>query len=316
MNERHQGGRSPYGSDDYSNPGQQSYPSRQRSGRVSQEWDDEDRMPRDLQQGRSGRSGSQRYSDDEMDAGGRGYGRNGGILRDYDEQAGLRQRGYRQQQEFGRQDPYGTQQDFGSLPYGQRQQPYPQQQGSMQRGYERPWRSQGSRSMGPAYGTDMHDTGRYANDSGMYRGYGQGSDGGMEYGRQDTSWRQDGRGLYGQGMGQQQDFRGRGPKNYTRSDERIREDISERLSDEAAVDASEIEVHVKDGTVRLTGTVANRWMKHRAEDIADRCGGVKDIENQLRVKKTGDGASQQDHEGAGSEQEKAGGPSRTSRSNH
>ena len=38
--------------------------------------------------------------------------------------------------------------------------------------------------------------------------------------------------------------RGRGPKGYTRSDERIREDVNDRLSDDPFVDASEIEVMV------------------------------------------------------------------------
>ena len=42
----------------------------------------------------------------------------------------------------------------------------------------------------------------------------------------------------------QQDFRGRGPKGYRRSDERIKEDISDRLADDWQVDASEIDVGV------------------------------------------------------------------------
>jgi hypothetical protein len=78
--------------------------------------------------------------------------------------------------------------------------------------------------------------------------------------------------------------RGRGPKGYTRSDERIREDLCERLSDDAHIDASEISVDVKDGTVTLSGQVDERWIKHRAEDIADACGGVKDVQNRLAVK--------------------------------
>jgi len=68
---------------------------------------------------------------------------------------------------------------------------------------------------------------------------------------------------------------GRGPKGYTRSDERIREDLSERLHDDHDVDASEVSIVVKDGEVTLTGTVENRRQKHRVEDIADAVSGVK-----------------------------------------
>ncbi|HEX2082072.1 MAG TPA: BON domain-containing protein [Xanthomonadaceae bacterium] len=77
--------------------------------------------------------------------------------------------------------------------------------------------------------------------------------------------------------------RGRGPRNYRRSDERIREDICERLMDDDYVDAGDIEVQVQDGAVTLTGTVGERWEKHRAEDIVDACGGVREIENRIRV---------------------------------
>jgi len=76
---------------------------------------------------------------------------------------------------------------------------------------------------------------------------------------------------------------GRGPRNYSRSDERITEDLNERLTDDTYLDASEIEVQVSSGVASLSGTVPDRWMKHRAEDIADACGGVKEVDNQLRV---------------------------------
>lgn len=83
-------------------------------------------------------------------------------------------------------------------------------------------------------------------------------------------------------------FRGRGPKNYTRSDQRITEDLCERLTDDDDIDAGGIDVQVSQGTVTLTGTVAERWMKHRAEDLAERCGGVRDVENRIRVSREGD----------------------------
>ena len=78
-------------------------------------------------------------------------------------------------------------------------------------------------------------------------------------------------------------YRGRGPKNYARSDERIQEDISERLWDADDVDASDVVVEVKNGEVTLRGNVERRSIKHRIEDIADGCGGVKDIHNEIRV---------------------------------
>ena len=76
---------------------------------------------------------------------------------------------------------------------------------------------------------------------------------------------------------------GRGPKNYRRSDERIREDVSEELTYHGGVDASDVEVRVENGEVYLTGTVSSRAEKRQAEDIAERVRGVRDVHNQLRV---------------------------------
>ena len=84
------------------------------------------------------------------------------------------------------------------------------------------------------------------------------------------------------GMGGQS-YRGRGPKNYTRSDDRIREDLNEQLMDADDVDASDVSIEVKDGVVTLSGSVEQRWIKHRIEDMADDCNGVKDVRNEIRV---------------------------------
>jgi osmotically-inducible protein OsmY len=78
-------------------------------------------------------------------------------------------------------------------------------------------------------------------------------------------------------------YRGRGPKGYQRPDERIREDVCERLSYDDYVDASEIEVVVSAGLVTLTGSVDERSAKRRAEDIAESVTGVREVENQIRV---------------------------------
>ncbi|WP_244470291.1 CBS domain-containing protein [Microvirga vignae] len=80
-----------------------------------------------------------------------------------------------------------------------------------------------------------------------------------------------------------EDHRGRGPRNYQRSDDRIREDVSERLSDDVRVDASEIEVAVQNREVTLTGTVRDRNEKRWAEDIAESVSGVTHVQNNLRV---------------------------------
>lgn len=56
--------------------------------------------------------------------------------------------------------------------------------------------------------------------------------------------------------GQSGTFAGRGPKGYQRSDERIREDISDRLTEAPDVDASDITVAVSSREVILTGTVS------------------------------------------------------------
>jgi hypothetical protein len=75
----------------------------------------------------------------------------------------------------------------------------------------------------------------------------------------------------------------RNPKNYRRSDERIREDICDRLAVSDEVDPSDIEVTVSNGEVTLTGTVQTRQMKFIAEETADEVAGVHDVHNQLRV---------------------------------
>jgi osmotically-inducible protein OsmY len=81
---------------------------------------------------------------------------------------------------------------------------------------------------------------------------------------------------------QRQQLRGRGPKGYRRSDERIKEDVNDRLS-EGYLDASEIEVIVMNAEVTLTGSVDSRENKRLAEDIAESVSGVSNVENRLRV---------------------------------
>lgn len=82
------------------------------------------------------------------------------------------------------------------------------------------------------------------------------------------------------------DHRGRGPKDYVRSDERIRDDVNDRLTEDWQIDASDITVMVESGEVTLNGTVAVRSAKRRAEDIVEDISGVKHVQNNLRVANT------------------------------
>ena len=77
--------------------------------------------------------------------------------------------------------------------------------------------------------------------------------------------------------------RGRGPRGYQRADERIREDVCERLTDDEHIDASDIEVTVANCEVTLSGTLRSRNAKRRSEHIAELVRGVKDVHNLIRV---------------------------------
>ncbi len=78
-------------------------------------------------------------------------------------------------------------------------------------------------------------------------------------------------------------YRGRGPKNWRPSDERIREAVNEALTDAHEVDATDIEVSVSEGDVTLSGTVNSRREKRMAEDVAWACAGVHDVHSRLVV---------------------------------
>ena len=158
-----------------------------------------------------------------------------------------------------------------------------------------------SREFGSSYGRASgyadesrfgHEPGRESGYRGSMHGAGQGT-GSSDYSR--SYARGAGGGAYGSGMageyggpsGQRGEsaFRGRGPKGYARSDDRLHEDICERMTDDPHIDAGDISVETRDGIVTLSGTVSARWMKYHAEDLVDRCPGVKDIKNQLSVQR-------------------------------
>jgi osmotically-inducible protein OsmY len=77
------------------------------------------------------------------------------------------------------------------------------------------------------------------------------------------------------------------PKGYTRSDERIKDDVCEHLYHANDIDLSDVSIESKNGTLILEGTVPERRMKHRIEDIAEQCIGVSDVENRIRVSRDG-----------------------------
>ncbi|MGE0171922.1 MAG: BON domain-containing protein [Oligoflexales bacterium] len=88
---------------------------------------------------------------------------------------------------------------------------------------------------------------------------------------------------WGKGLAEAGRHGGKGPKGYQRSDERIREDVCETLSENSDVDASEIDVSVNNGEVTLSGNVEDRNVKRTAVDIIENLRGVKDVHNELRV---------------------------------
>lgn len=89
--------------------------------------------------------------------------------------------------------------------------------------------------------------------------------------------------------------RGHGAGADQRSDERIHQDICERLAQpferfdasdlvSEHLDASDVTVRVEGGRVILDGTVPERRMKQHIEDLVDACPGVQDIDNRIRVR--------------------------------
>jgi osmotically-inducible protein OsmY len=79
-------------------------------------------------------------------------------------------------------------------------------------------------------------------------------------------------------------YAGRGPRGYQRTDDRIREDICDWLTDDPRIDASDVEVQVAKGEVTLAGSVRSRDEKRFAEDIVERITGVREVNNSLKVR--------------------------------
>lgn len=258
------------------------------------------RSSRDDEFRRSGYSGAgSSYGSARYGTGGQGHGRfdmqDQGGWRDYDDSG----QGYIGA--YGSDLGYGTSQwretggygDNGNagqnMPRGRSQGGYGGPGHGMQSG-------RGSIQRGSGYGMQRGDGGH-----GFGGGFGSSADSGgrLAPGTSQGMGHESGYGgQYTESSGQ--NYRGRGPKNYMRSDERIKEDLSERLSDDPLIDAADINVEVKNGVVTLTGSVDARHLKHRAEDMADQCSGVKDVENRLTIRKSGTGQNLAGSPGGGS----------------
>jgi osmotically-inducible protein OsmY len=233
------------------------------------------------------------YPDNEGRGRDEEYGRQSGQD-DYRRRLGSRYRGgydYERDRSGFDYGPSGQSASFGYGydPYGSGEHGRGSQWRSGQHGQD--WRSR--QGMGGNIGRDWR-----SQDLG-YRGY-EGSYGGdwnQERGWWDRtrdevrSWMGDDEAERRRNMDQmrQRSHYGRGPRGFTRSDERIREDACERLTYDWSVDASDVEVKVSNGEVTLTGSVESRYSKRRAEDIVDDVAGVRHVQNNLRVKEATEG---------------------------
>ncbi len=194
--------------------------------------------------------------DRDDDRGRSGYGQGYGEDRSY---------GYERDRSMGERDyggygrdyerDYGTRDDYGSRGYGARD-----------------------------YGRDRGDWGLsdYSRSGRSERGWLE------RAGDEVASWFGDEDAERRRRMDEMRGHRGRGPRGYTRSDDRIREDVSDRLTDDPYVDASDIDITVSAGEVTLSGHVGHRSAKRRAEDVAESVSGVTHVQNNLRVRQSGD----------------------------
>lgn len=262
------------------------------------------------------RRDANRSRDEEWDY--RGYP-SGGRMRDYDrDYEASSGRGF----DYGRfynsgygRGYYDYDRDYGSAGRGRWEQDYdPDYEMNYRRGQynydnERDYGYNRGRSSPGRYGQGNYGRGM-SDRSGRQTGYGGGQYGYGSYGRSQY-------GGYGSGFGVEdyesfsdydEDFdrdyeeepayftyteywvipgpySGMGPQGYQRSDERIFEEVCERLTRHGRLDASDVEVEVRGGEVFLRGQVDTRQAKRMAEDTVESIGGVKEVHNDLRVRK-------------------------------
>jgi BON domain len=72
------------------------------------------------------------------------------------------------------------------------------------------------------------------------------------------------------------------PPARTRADERLRELIRQRLTEDPSIDASDVSMEVKEGEVTLFGTVESARTRADIEQCVENCGAMR-IHNHLRT---------------------------------
>ncbi len=284
------------------------------SGRQRQDWRDEDYTRRGSYRSRDEDEGRYSGSSEDRDY---GYGSYSGS----DEgESSMRAGSYDQgRSQFGRSRDTGGQSgstgryagygDFGQGDYSGGRRGYSGQGNYGQTGYGQGGYGQGTYGQpsygferGQQYGRDYGSSGTSQYGRSEYRDSGYGGSRGGRYsqgtfGTERGGWNEPygegqqytSRGEYaGSSMGGMGQHRGKGPKGYQRSDERIKELLCERLSEDPDIDPSDVTITVVGGTITLEGTVDSRQTKNAIEDVADQFG-LQDVQNNLRVQRQGQG---------------------------
>jgi osmotically-inducible protein OsmY len=78
-------------------------------------------------------------------------------------------------------------------------------------------------------------------------------------------------------------YAGKGPRGWTLRDERLIEEVSDRLMEDRLLDARHIEVSASAGVVTLAGDVPGASDVAHAEMLVRGTAGVLDVVNRLRV---------------------------------
>jgi len=169
--------------------------------------------------------------------------------------------------------------DFDAMGYRSQGRSYGGYTGDSYGSASSAWSARGNQDPSGLYSTDQSSTWRSDHDRGFLQR--AGDEVASWFGDEEAARRREA------------DHSGRGPTNYTRSDQRILEDVCDRITDDWRVDGTGVQVTVDNGEVTLDGTVPSRDQKRRAEDCADAISGVKHVQNNLRVD-TASGASATD----------------------
>jgi BON domain len=171
----------------------------------------------------------------------------------------------------------GRNERYGQPSYGRAASPYDEGEIGSWYGGDTGMGDAGSGWYGGPSGGQIQDPYGDPPGSQFWRQYGEqlGGHESREYGRGDR---------FGTSGGQPRGrFSGRGPRDYRRSDERIREDVCELLTRHGEIDASEMEVEIREATVILRGMADSGRTRRLAEELVEDVPGVRDVQNELRV---------------------------------